>query len=106
MYTQRRQSLQRWEPDQTNVIEDFTATIGKGQNESYYRFQVVSFYDNEGNIIRVATNLMGLSAKDIAQLYRARWQIELFFRFLKQHLNMTTFFGTTPMPFMDSCSVR
>lgn len=31
----------------------------------------------------------------IADLYRARWQVELFFRWLKQHLNVTILFGTT-----------
>ncbi|MBA4496337.1 transposase [Paenactinomyces guangxiensis] len=32
----------------------------------------------------------------IADLYRARWQLELFFRWIKQHLNVTRLFGTTP----------
>ena len=44
----------------------------------------------------MATNLSTLSAEDIADLYKARWQIELFHRFLKQHLNLKHFFGTTP----------
>ncbi|MDC3415137.1 IS4 family transposase [Aquibacillus sp. 3ASR75-11] len=96
MYTQKRHSLKRWEPEETNVIEDYTAQIGKGSNQSEERFRVVSFYDDEGNTIRVVTNLMPLSAKVIADLYKAHWQVELFYRFLKQHLNMKRFFGPKP----------
>src|ERR1035438_6534906 len=32
----------------------------------------------------------------IAQLYRGRWQIELFFKWIKQHLRIKTFYGTSP----------
>ena len=42
------------------------------------------------------TNQWTLSAQLIAELYRQRWQIELFFRVLKQNLHIRTFFGTTP----------
>lgn len=96
MYTQRRKSLKRLKPEQTRVTDDYSATIGKGPNQSDHRFRIVCFKDDEGNTLRVATNLMTLSAEDIANLYKARWQIELFHRFLKQHLNMNNFFGTTP----------
>ena len=41
------------------------------------------------------TNNMTLSAKTIAELYRARWQIELFFKWIKQHLRIKAFFGRT-----------
>ncbi|MBI5692351.1 MAG: IS4 family transposase [Verrucomicrobia bacterium] len=42
------------------------------------------------------TNQWNLSALLIAELYRQRWQIELFFRWLKQNLRVRSFFGTTP----------
>lgn len=38
---------------------------------------------------------MGVSAEQIALIYKARWQIEVFFRWIKQHLNIPTLFGTT-----------
>ncbi|EGK14140.1 ISGsu1 transposase [Desmospora sp. 8437] len=38
------------------------------------------------------TNLILVNPEVIADLYRARWQVELFFRWLKQHLNVTTLF--------------
>ena len=41
------------------------------------------------------TNLFALPALRIAELYRARWQIELFFRWIKQHLRIRSFMGTS-----------
>jgi len=41
------------------------------------------------------TNNMTFSAKTIAELYRSRWQIELFFKWIKQHLRIKAFFGRT-----------
>ena len=42
------------------------------------------------------TNNLTLDPLTIALLYRKRWQIELFFKWIKQHLHITAFFGTTP----------
>jgi len=42
------------------------------------------------------TNNFQLQALTIAQLYRARWQVELFFRWIKQHLRIRAFYGTSP----------
>jgi hypothetical protein len=41
------------------------------------------------------TNNFTLSALTITQLYRMRWQVELFFKWIKQHLRIKVFFGTT-----------
>ncbi len=41
------------------------------------------------------TNIFRLSSKTIADIYRDRWQIELFFKWIKQNLKVKTFFGTT-----------
>jgi hypothetical protein len=41
------------------------------------------------------TNNFLLPALTIAQLYRARWQVELFFRWIKQHLRIRAFYGTS-----------
>ena len=42
------------------------------------------------------TNAFHLPATTIPQLYRCRWQIELFFRWIKQHLRIKHFFGRSP----------
>jgi len=41
------------------------------------------------------TNNFEFSAKTIADIYKARWQIELFFKWIKQHLKIKTFLGTS-----------
>jgi len=41
------------------------------------------------------TNNFTLSARDIADLYRCRWQVELFFKWIKQHLRIKAFYGTS-----------
>ena len=41
------------------------------------------------------TNNFALPALTIAELYRLRWQVELFFKWIKQHLRIKAFYGTT-----------
>lgn len=53
------------------------------------------FQDNNGNEIWVVTNLMHLSAEQVAEIYKARWGIEVSFRWIKQNLNVPVLFGTT-----------
>ncbi|MFA5196081.1 MAG: transposase, partial [Bacteroidales bacterium] len=45
--------------------------------------------------IVVLTNNMELISTDIALLYRYRWNVEIFFRWIKQHLKIKSFWGTT-----------
>lgn len=57
----------------------------------------ISFVDPESKKRLVfITNNFALPASDIPALYKLRWQIELFFKWIKQHLRIKTFFGTTP----------
>ncbi len=51
--------------------------------------------DADGKTLVFLTNNTILSAQTIADLYRSRWQIELFFKWIKQHLRIKSFFGTT-----------
>src|SRR5262249_39927403 len=56
----------------------------------------VKFYDaTHDQKLVFLTNNFELSALSIAQLYRCRWQIELFFKWIKQHLRIKAFFGTS-----------
>lgn len=89
------QSLQRIESETSNVTRDITCYLGTPQCQSELRHRVVVFTDNHKNEIRVATNLMHLSADQIADTYKAQWGIEVFFRWIKQNLNVPILFGTT-----------
>ena len=56
----------------------------------------IKFYDAKTNKLFVfLTNNFNLPALTITELYRYRWQVELFFKWIKQHLRIKTFFGTT-----------
>ena len=48
-----------------------------------------------GKIFRILSNDLDASAKDIAGLYKHRWQIELFFRWVKQNLKIKKFLGVS-----------
>ena len=56
----------------------------------------VKFFDIEtGRSLNFFTNQFTFPALTIAELYRCRWQVEIFFKWIKQHLKIKTFYGTT-----------
>jgi len=56
----------------------------------------VKYYDPEnGKVLVFLTNNVTLPAMTIAELYRCRWQVELFFKWIKQNLRIKTFYGTS-----------
>ena len=60
------------------------------------KLRLVKFYDEEqGREFVFLTNALHLTAAEIANFYKNRWQIELFFKWLKQHLKIKKFGGTT-----------
>jgi putative transposase len=58
--------------------------------------RVVVVDPESGEQLVFLTNAFHLAPSTIAKLYRARWQVELFFKWIKQHLRVKTFFGTSP----------
>jgi hypothetical protein len=61
------------------------------------RLRIVGYVDPETNkYYEFLTNNFALSAKTIADIYKSRWQIELFFKWIKQNLKIKSFLGTTP----------
>lgn len=56
----------------------------------------IKYHDAEtGKVYVFLTNNFELSALTIAQLYKERWKIELFFKWIKQHLRIKAFYGTS-----------
>jgi len=56
----------------------------------------VSYFDAETNQrLKFLTNNFALPALTITQIYKCRWQVELFFKWIKQHLRIKAFFGTS-----------
>lgn len=77
--------------DQTIVFSGFYSR--KAYPEKLRR---IKYHDMEtGKALIFLTNNFTLSAQTIAQLYKSRWQIELFFKWIKQHLRIKSFYGTS-----------
>ena len=58
--------------------------------------RLVRFYDVEHDRhLTFLTNAFDLSALTVAALYKSRWQVELFFKWIKQHLRIKAFYGTS-----------
>lgn len=89
------QSLCHQEYENSPVTSDVTCLLGTTKFRSQQRHRVVMFQDRQGHEIRVVTDLLELSAEQVAEIYKNRWQVELFFRWIKQHLNVPILFGTT-----------
>ena len=70
---------------------------GTASSKGYPEFlRRVRYYDQErAKRLVFLTNLFHPSAETIAELYKTRWQVELFFRWIKQHLRIQSFFGTS-----------
>lgn len=59
--------------------------------------RLIRYWDEQHNLrLRFLTNNFLLPAHTIAQLYKRRWDIELFFKWMKQHLRIKKFYGNSP----------
>lgn len=82
----------------TGVMADQTILFSAAKTRKQYPEAIrrVVFYDKEGNRTFVFyTNNMDISSEDVAQLYLYRWRVELFFKWMKQHLRIKEFYGTS-----------
>jgi Domain of unknown function (DUF4372)/Transposase DDE domain len=82
----------------TGVRSDQTVILSSFESASAYPdpLRKVSYYDAETNKrLKFLTNNFTLSALTIAQIYKQRWQVELFFKWIKQHLRIKAFYGAS-----------
>ena len=80
----------------SGLICDQTVVLSFHRSQSGYPqpLRRIRFKDpDSGNTWVLLTNHFGLPAQTICQLYRCRWQIELFFKWIKQHLRIKAFYG-------------
>ncbi|MDR3058934.1 MAG: IS4 family transposase [Prevotella sp.] len=81
-----------------NVLSDMIIELTGFYPKQYYPepLRLVRYWDEEQEREFVfLTNAMHISALQVAELYKNRWQVELFFKWLKQHLKIKKFWGTT-----------
>jgi IS4 transposase len=82
----------------TGVRSDQTVVLTAFESAKVYPdvLRRVSFYDvATDKRLKFLTNNFALPALTIAQIYKSRWQVELFFKWIKQHLRIKAFFGTS-----------
>lgn len=83
---------------QTGIMADMTIRFKGHKTKKQYpnNLRRVVFYDHEGNRTFVFyTNNFDITAEDVALLYKYRWRVELFFKWMKQHLRIKEFYGTS-----------
>jgi hypothetical protein len=81
------------------VLRDQLVRLRGQKTRHYYpdTLRRIRYVDPEtGRRLTFLTNHLTLDALSIALLYRKRWQVELLFKWMKQHLQIKAFFGTTP----------
>ena len=81
-----------------NVLSDASVLLTGFYPKQYYPepLRLVKYWDEEQEReFTFITNAMHISALQVAELYKNRWQVELFFKWLKQHLKIKRFWGTT-----------
>ena len=80
-------------PDDTTVLSDQMVLIGTTQNRAENYFRLLKVMDSKGNELHLITNRFDLSAEEMSEMYKSRWAIELFFKWIKQHLRIKKFYG-------------
>lgn len=77
--------------DQTILLDSYYSSLGYPD-----KLRRVKYYDREnGQRLTFLTNNFEIPALTIAAIYKCRWQIELFFKWIKQHLRIKAFYGTS-----------
>jgi len=77
--------------DQTVVLTGY-----KSRRDYPQKLRRIRYFDEQQALQLIfLTNHFGLPALTIADLYKCRWQVELFFKWIKQHLRIKAFFGTS-----------
>jgi hypothetical protein len=97
--TPLREIAERPVPPGGNILSDRTgylpARLPGRANPFVKQIREIRVKIDTGAVLRILTNDLDAAAQEIADLYKQRWAIELFFRWVKQTLQITRFFGTS-----------
>jgi len=75
------------------VQSDMIVKLGTSAKKMEHKLRLIEVTDTQGNPIRIITNDFQLSPEELGDIYRHRWQIELFFKWIKQHCYVKHFYG-------------
>lgn len=79
-------------------LYDYLVTMGSdySKNKTKYKYrEILYFTEDSDEEFRLVTNIFDMPAEDIVSLYKKRWNIELFFKWIKQHLTIKKWVGRT-----------
>ncbi len=68
------------------ILSDQQVILGSGGKHVTERFRLVTLRTNKQKLLRIVTNRFDVSPNEVANMYQARWHVELFFKHLKQNL--------------------
>jgi len=88
-------------PENTQIVRDVKVVLGKGNKRMKHTLRMIETTDSHGQPVRIITNRFDLTAEEIGEMYRSRWQIEIFFRWVKQNLKFTRFYGESENAVMN-----
>ncbi|MGG4145527.1 IS4 family transposase [Paenibacillus algorifonticola] len=86
---------ERHVPEGSQVSADWRVRIGSQQKKMKHALRMVQTQDSEGNLLFLVTNRFDLSCDEISEMYRNRWAIETFFKWIKQHLQIKHLYDTS-----------
>ena len=97
LYSQIEERLLPETRAQNVLIDEIIELTGEQTKKKYTKplRRIAIWNDEHGYVVQLLTNNFKLSASTIAQLYKARWMIEIFFRNIKQLLKIKSFIGTS-----------
>jgi len=82
--------------DGSNVLSDKIVILGCNSKKMRFPVRLAEVIDSSnGEVFYIVTNRFDLTADEIADIYRLRWSIECFFKWIKQHLKIKKFYGTS-----------
>ena len=93
----RRMYSNKVDKDNGVLLDQIGKLTGNQVSKRYpEKLRRTKFYDEEtDNVLEFLSNNFDLTAEEIAQLYKYRWKVELFFKWIKQHLKVKSFWGTS-----------
>src|SRR5699024_8939483 len=85
----------------STVVTDQMVAVGSPTKRMDNLCRLIEVDDTKGNRLRLITNRFDLKASEISDMYRSRWTIELFFKWLKHHVKIKHFYGHSETAVMN-----